>query len=129
MELKPVKFGITPGKPNEISPRTRPDKFGQVQDNQKDSTEGNTPSAIESRHQHRQSDVDSAKTAQHHTLGTNRNQASPGDHIHDGVTSKKLGPLEMDPANPGKTRPALTLAADAVSIRAFLHNFIEFRDV
>lgn len=128
MELRPVKFGIAPGKPNEISPVTKPDKFGQVRDNQKDAT-ANSLSAAEVTLLHRQSDVDSSPQSQHHTLGTHRGQASPGDHIHDGVTSKKMGPLEMDPANPGKTRPALTLAADAVSIRAFLHNFIEFRDV
>ena len=40
---------------------------------------------------HLNSDVDSGVKAQHHTLGLNRNQASPGNHIHDGVTSKKLG--------------------------------------
>jgi hypothetical protein len=127
MELKPTKFGIKPGQTNQQE--NKPDQFGQVHNNQNDATSGNVPSGMESRLQHRQSDVDSAKTAQHHTLGTGRNQSSPGDHIHDGVTSKKLGPLEMDPTNPGKTRPALTLAADAASIRAFLHNFIEFRDV
>ncbi len=122
MELKPVKFGVTPAKP-------KPDQFGQVHNNQKDVTSGDAPSALQVNNLHRQSDVDSSQQSQHHTLGIHRNQASPGDHIHDGVTSKKLGPLEMDPANPGKTRPALTCAADATSIRALLHNFIEFRDV
>lgn len=129
MELKPTKFGIKPGKPLEVSPTTKPDQFGQVYDNQKDATAGNIPSAQQSNLAHSQSDADSSPKSQHHTLGTNRNQASPGDHIHDGVTSKKLGPLEMDPANPGKTRPALTCAATAADIRTLLHNFIEFRDV
>ena len=128
-ELKPTKFGVAPGKSNSISPVTRPDQFGQVYDNQKDVTAGDVPSAIETQRSHRQSDVDSNPRAQHHTLGPRRNQASPGNHIHDGTTSPKLGPLEMDPTNPGKTRPALTCAADAASIRALLHNFIEFRDV
>jgi hypothetical protein len=115
-ELKPIK---TP----------KPDQFGQVYNNQSDATSGNTPSAAELWRLHSQSDVDSSSTAQHHTLGTGRNQASPGNHIHDGYTSPKLGPMEMDPANPGQTRPALTCAADAASIRTFLHNFINFRDV
>ena len=39
---------------------------------------------------HNRSDKDSAVFAQHHTLGLNANQASPGDHIHDGRTSKKI---------------------------------------
>ena len=37
---------------------------------------------------HRNSDVDAAWFAQHHTLGPKANQASPGNHDHDGVTSK-----------------------------------------
>jgi hypothetical protein len=39
---------------------------------------------------HLNSDVDQSFIAQHHTLGPLTNQASPGDHIHDGTTSKKL---------------------------------------
>lgn len=39
---------------------------------------------------HRRSDVDATATAQHHTLGLQRNQASPGDHVHDGKASKKI---------------------------------------
>lgn len=39
---------------------------------------------------HLNSDVDQSFIAQHHTLGSLTNQASPGDHIHDGSTSKKL---------------------------------------
>lgn len=40
---------------------------------------------------HRASDLDSGANAQHHTLGPKANQASPGDHIHDGRTSKRIG--------------------------------------
>jgi hypothetical protein len=40
---------------------------------------------------HANSDVDSAQFAQHHTLGPRHNQAAPGDHSHDGVTSKNIG--------------------------------------
>ena len=37
---------------------------------------------------HKNSDKDSSQLSQHHTLGPRHNQASPGDHIHDGGTSK-----------------------------------------
>lgn len=39
---------------------------------------------------HTYSDVDSRAEAQHHTLGSNATQASPGDHIHDGRDSRLL---------------------------------------
>jgi hypothetical protein len=39
---------------------------------------------------HLKSDVDSSPVSQHHTLGVSTNQASPGDHIHDGRSSRKL---------------------------------------
>lgn len=39
---------------------------------------------------HNKSDVDSDSNAQHHTLGIKKDQASPGDHKHDGTTSKRL---------------------------------------
>ena len=40
---------------------------------------------------HDETDTDSSHRSTHHTLGTQRHQASPGDHIHDGRESKKLG--------------------------------------
>lgn len=40
---------------------------------------------------HKWSDLDSSQLSQHHTLGPGHNQASPGDHIHDGGLSKNLG--------------------------------------
>ena len=39
---------------------------------------------------HTNSDVDGSSKALHHSLGSNRGQASPGDHTHDGGTSKLL---------------------------------------
>ncbi len=39
---------------------------------------------------HANSDVDKSTLAQHHTLGPQPNQASPGDHNHDGRNSRKL---------------------------------------
>lgn len=46
--------------------------------------------AAESIKDHAKSDLDSATYAQHHTLGTSHTQASPGDHFHDGYTSRKI---------------------------------------
>jgi len=43
-----------------------------------------------SRAAHINCDVDTSKFAQHHTLGGNRHQASPGDHTHDGNRSRPL---------------------------------------
>lgn len=39
---------------------------------------------------HKRSDKDSSVNAGHHTLGPGHNQASPGDHKHDGTSSKAL---------------------------------------
>jgi len=39
---------------------------------------------------HTYSDVDVRAESQHHTLGPNRTQASPGDHKHDGGDSALL---------------------------------------
>lgn len=39
---------------------------------------------------HVNSDVDENPLAYHHTLGPLAGQASPGDHTHDGTTSKKI---------------------------------------
>lgn len=48
------------------------------------------PSAREVEALHENSDKDGSHQALHHTLGAGRNQASPGDHSHDGGTSKLL---------------------------------------
>ena len=45
---------------------------------------------------HLNSDVDQSFIAQHHTLGALTNQASPGDHIHDGTTSKRLKLADLE---------------------------------
>lgn len=126
--LEPTKFGVAPFKDERVYPNSKPDEYGQVHSGEKDKSAAG-PSAIESVNQHRKSDLDSSRRAQHHTLGNGRNQAAPGDHIHDGRNGRKIGPMEIDPANPGKTRPELTLVANAAAIRDFLHNFFEFRDI
>lgn len=72
---------------------------------------------------HTRSDSDSGPHAQHHTLGYGRNQASPGDHIHDGKTSKLTGNgsgLVISGSKGGN--------AALASIIAMLHNVISFTD-
>lgn len=72
---------------------------------------------------HARSDVDSRPNAQHHTLGISRNQAAPGDHVHDGKTSRKIG-----------TGMSLTITgskggnAAVASIIAMLSQVLEFTD-
>ena len=69
---------------------------------------------------HAESDVDSSKFAQHHTLGVGANQASAGNHIHDGTTGKNIPARsiqelanldELKPLTPtwlsGGTQPAI----------------------
>lgn len=58
---------------------------------------------------HTNSDNDSAVTAQHHTLGILHNQASPGDHKHDGKSSKRIG-KGLDLAFPTTAGAAYTQA-------------------
>jgi hypothetical protein len=50
------------------------------------------PSADEVMNFHTNSDLDTRPESQHHTLGANPAQASPGDHSHDGGTSPLLLP-------------------------------------
>lgn len=52
------------------------------------------PSAKELTDFHTHDDVDGSQKAHHHTLGSGHNQASPGDHSHDGSSSAKIVPLE-----------------------------------
>lgn len=39
---------------------------------------------------HTNSDLNGSSASQHHSLGLTRGEASPGDHMHDGSTSKLL---------------------------------------
>lgn len=49
-----------------------------------------TPSPQEVNRFHTKSDVDSSRTAQHHTIGLGANQVSSGQHNHDGNNSKLI---------------------------------------
>jgi hypothetical protein len=57
------------------------------------------PTATEIQRAHTNADVDTATTAMHHTLGILHNQSSPGDHNHNGKSSRKIG-KGLDPAFP-----------------------------
>jgi len=48
---------------------------------------------------HANSDADSSVTAIHHSLGIQHNQGSPGDHTHNGKSSRKIG-KGINPAFP-----------------------------
>jgi hypothetical protein len=62
------------------------DPFGQIK-----TPAGNAlPSAQEVNRFHTNADTDSHSGAVHHTLGTKHDQASPGDHKHDGASSLRL---------------------------------------
>lgn len=138
--LEPSKLTVKEMQPSRVYPDGTPDNYGQVNVADRDKSRiGEFPNQADQAHA--RSDVDSSKQSLHHTLGNARNQASQGDHQHDGKIGMKMGPFEFNPAfNPAlpevpwpganwKTRPALTVAATAADIRAFLHNFFEFRDV
>lgn len=51
------------------------------------------PSAREVLEFHTHADKDGSPTALHHTLGVKPNQASPGNHVHDGGSSALIESL------------------------------------
>lgn len=122
--LQPAKFGIKAGVERKVAPNSLPNQFGQVNSADKDLSAGNVPSAAESIKQHSRSDVDSSQKSQHHTLGPGRNQASPGSHIHDGITSPKLGAMVVGTSGNNPV-PAFTLTG-AKGGNVALTNLITF---
>ena len=54
------------------------------------------PTSKEVTNFHEHSDRDGSPKSQHHTLGPTANQASPGNHSHDGGNSAKLDQLMAD---------------------------------
>lgn len=95
------------------------DPFGVVKSDAKPST----PEPRIVNQFHARSDVDSSTIAQHHTLGVKHNQASTGDHVHDGASSRKIGQgLALNVVSSG------TDAATIDSILLMLHNVIEFTE-
>ena len=130
--LEPSKLAVKKFTEKRVYPDGSPDDFGQVNHGDKDRSRiGSPPEPSTQDHYH--SDVDSSQQAQHHSLGTSRNQASPGNHIHDGVTSPKLGPLQMAPGG-NATVPALVLTGSKggnvalTNLINMLKNFVNFTD-
>jgi hypothetical protein len=64
---------------------------------------------------HTNSDVDSRAESQHHTLGPGPNQASPGDHRHDGGDSSLL--LENQFITGSRNSDAWRLSVNAILVR------------
>lgn len=61
---------------------------------------------------HTNDDTDGSSTAHHHSLGPKRTQASPGDHTHDGSTSKQLlDGVTISGVKAGNTALASVIAA------------------
>lgn len=95
------------------------DPFGTIKKDQQNPAP--TPRDVDLAHFN--SDVDSSNTAQHHTIGIKHDQASAGDHIHDGKGTRKLG------ANQGFTVTGSKGGNAALaSLIGVLKNFIEFND-
>lgn len=129
MELKPTNSNPESDRPASV------DSFGQPTNTREDETHlGTTPA--DSTKAHYRADTDSSKQALHHTLGSGRNQAAPGDHNHDGTTSGKLGKYAFDSTvgQEGKVVSTLSISgsrggnAAVASIIALLGNFIDFKD-
>lgn len=132
--LKPSKFDVNKFRRSEINQtvdETTPDQFGQTYNADYDRSKWSETTPQEARRGHLRADTDLSSRSLHHTLGIKKNQASPGDHIHDGITSKKIGPLEMDPVNLGQTRAEWTIpvAPTVNDLVTLLAKFVNFRQV
>lgn len=115
------KFDIN--KPPNPYPETKPDRDGDYDSQDKDYSKSSTFTSGDSDSLHARCDVDSSRFANHHTLGSGRSQASPGDHIHDGFTSRKIGAgLGLVVSGSKGGNAALT------SLLAVLSQVIEFTD-
>lgn len=88
-EIKPPRFGVAePGNPYPNNPL---DSSGNVYNPDVDHSKASGFSSGDVDNFHARCDVDSSQTASHHTLGSKRNQASPGSHVHDGTNSQLIG--------------------------------------
>jgi len=95
------------------------DPFGPIKEDRK--RPGSDPR--ESARAHAGADTDASVLAMHHTLGVKHNQASPGDHNHDAIGSRKIGDglnLTLTGAKGGNV--ALT------NLIALIGNVIKFTD-
>lgn len=100
-------------------PLVEGDYFGEIKEPKKDPS----PEPREVNLFHKRSDVNSGPNAQHHTIGVDRNKASPGDHVHDGKSSRKLGHAQGLTISGSKGGNAAL-----ASLITMLGNFIDFTD-
>lgn len=131
-ELKPINnISITQPKPVPTDALGQPTEK-QIQSDQ--SHQGESPETAASAHY--RSDVDASQTALHHSLGASRNQASPGNHIHDGTSSPKLGTKKFSTVvgQEGVIVNSLSISgsrggnAALASLIALLKNIVDFDD-
>lgn len=100
-------------------PVIKDDPFGEIKEDAKPVS----PAPRDINLLHARSDLDSSTIAQHHTLGIKHNQASTGDHVHDGKSSRKVGQgLSLTVSGSKGGNAALT------SLLAMLAQVIEFTD-
>jgi hypothetical protein len=95
------------------------DPFGDIKPDQK--PRGATPREVTEFHN--RSDVDSSVNAQHHTLGIKHTTAAYGDHVHDGISSRKVG-AGMNLSVTGSRGGNVALA----NLLTMLKSVIEFND-
>lgn len=129
--LEPTKMNINKFRRSLVEEPSTPDQFGQAYNPDYDKSKWSGESPQQTRRNHDRADTDLSQRALHHTIGIGRNQASPGDHYHDGTNSKKIGPLEIDPTGIDKTRaewtiPLVPTVGDIVDL---LEKFVNFRQV
>ena len=96
------------------------DPYGKIKDEKK--AAGPDPREVNIFHS--RSDVDSSSTAQHHTIGIKHDQASAGDHSHDGKGSRKVGTGMGLTCDTG-----VSTATDLANLLLMLHNIIDFTEV
>lgn len=95
------------------------DPFGKIKEEKKSPF----PSPREVNIFHTNSDVDDSVFAIHHTLGIKHNQASTGDHVHDGLSSRKIGAgMSLTVTGSKGANAAL------ISLLNMLNDVIEFTD-
>jgi hypothetical protein len=95
------------------------DPFGGIKNDKKSPS----PEPREVNLFHTRSDCDTGTFAKHHTIGIEHNQASGGDHTHDGVASRKLG-TGQSLVLTGSTGGNVALQ----NLIDFLKNFVDFTD-
>lgn len=73
---------------------------------------------------HARDDTDAAQYSHHHTLGIKHDQASAGDHSHDGSSSRKVGAGLSLTCDTG-----VSTAVDLANLFTMLHKIVEFTEV